>query len=160
LQKKFLASLQLAFYEGNGSADIIPGNLVEAYTLSFSYADGHASIRFTTKSQTGASFGDQDITLFDAKEGIKRAMNSNIVDAQSWCRDLPELPSMYGYNNFAKRSNQLTESRVANMLLTYTDSCPEGWNPDGFVALSDSKLIIDAESQLLRAKEVITGHHR
>lgn len=105
LQKKFLASLQLSFYEGNGSADIIPGNLVEAYTLSFSYADGHASIRLTSKSLTGPYFGDKDINLFDVKEGIKRAMNSNIVEAQSWCRDLPELPSMYGYNNFAIHSN-------------------------------------------------------
>ena len=53
----------------------------------------------------------------------------------------------------------LPEHRVADMHLTYTDSCPKGWNAPGFKSCTDPKLVIGIPKRP-RVEYVNTGHHR
>jgi hypothetical protein len=96
LEKKYLASLQLSFYEGKiVSADM----LVEAYTLSIIYTDEDTSVQL---SMSGKHSNGKEIMLLDAKEGIRRLINSNIVTAQDMDGMVPSLPGIFQSRVFAR----------------------------------------------------------
>ena len=89
LEKKYLASLQLSFYEGRSVA---ADKLVEAYTLSIMYTDDKTTVQLST---SGRHTKGEKIMLLDAKEGIRRLINSNIVTAQDMDGMVPSLPGMF-----------------------------------------------------------------
>lgn len=68
-----------------------PDMLVEAYTLSITYAEEKTSVQLNT---SGKNSNGSNITLLDAKEGIRRLINSNIVTAQNMDEIVQPLPGM------------------------------------------------------------------
>jgi hypothetical protein len=92
LEKKYLASLQLSFYEGKV---VCPDALVEAYTLSFTYNEGDASVHLSTESRAGESRIGKSMMLFDAKEGMRRLMQSNFMTAKELHDEVPDLPGIF-----------------------------------------------------------------
>lgn len=85
MERKFLSTLQLSFYEG----EVSPSTLIEAYIVSITYKDGIASMQLETESRTSKKNVAASLLLSDAKLGIRNLINSVIISAQ----DLPsEMP--------------------------------------------------------------------
>lgn len=86
MERKFLSSLQLSFYED----EVSPSTLVEAYVVSITYNNGVPSMQVDTESRAGKKTVATSLLLSDAKLGIRNLINGIIVSAQ----DMPgELPS-------------------------------------------------------------------
>lgn len=91
MEKKYLASLQFSFYEGKV---VCPEALVEAYTLTFTYIDGEASVQLNAKARTGSNSEGKTMMLYEVKEGMRRLMESNLSIALMMHEQLPNLPGM------------------------------------------------------------------
>jgi hypothetical protein len=85
LERKYLSTLQLSFYE----REVTPSALVDAYVISITYNNGIPFMRLDKESQAGRKNVATSLLLSDAKLGIRNLINGIIVTAQ----DIPgELP--------------------------------------------------------------------
>lgn len=91
LEMKYLATLQFSFYEGR---IISSETLIEAYTLTFTYIDGNASIQIDSKSRTGHREG-KPVMIFNAKEGMRRMMDNLYNSINAMKSSGPKLPGMF-----------------------------------------------------------------
>jgi hypothetical protein len=85
LERKFLSSLQLSFYDG----EVSPSALVEAYVVSITYNNGVPSMQVDTESRVGKKTVATSLLLSDAKLGIRNLINGIIVSAQDMPGELP-----------------------------------------------------------------------
>ncbi|KIN04926.1 hypothetical protein OIDMADRAFT_177279 [Oidiodendron maius Zn] len=135
LERKYLSTLQLSFYQ----CEVTPSDLIEAYVISITYDKGVPSLQLDKESRAGRKSIGTSLLLSDAKLGIRNLINGIIVSAQ----DLP---------------GELPPNHIADMHITYNDTCPKEYNPPGFRACDNPSFIVN-EKLTSRCDSLNTGHH-
>ena len=135
-----------------------PSALVEAYVISIAYTNGVPSMQLYKESRAGRKNIATSLLLSDAKLGIRNLINGIIVSAQ----DIPgELPRKSRGPHLFIVHQSLTAAlanHIADMHLTYNNTCPNDYNPPGFRTCNDSNFIVN-EKLTTRCDSLNTGHH-
>jgi hypothetical protein len=105
--------------------------VVEAYIINVTYSDDVASLQVHSKSRSNTDSGEKTLLLVEAKKEIMRLVNMVTVQTYKLDDEVDELP-IDGY---------------MNILLTYTQNCPIGYNPVGFKACPDPELEVSTGAQ-------------
>lgn len=137
---------------------MIPSALIEAYVVSITYDKGVPSLQLDKESRAGRKSIGTSLLLSDAKLGIRNLINGIIVSAQ----DLPgELPRKCRGSHPLLVDQSLTSvlaNHIADMHITYNDTCPKDYNPPGFRPCDNPSFIVN-EKLTSRCDSLNTGHH-
>ncbi|KAH6680724.1 HORMA domain-containing protein [Halenospora varia] len=142
IERGYLWKLQLAFHSGNPT----PDNLLEAYTMEFSYEDNMVSQIDTEVSRASIDKGGT-MTYHTAQSRIYYLVNS--VD--SFMRRLLKSESQY--------QQPLPPGSKLTMNLIYNENCPRSYETKGFQPSDNRNPIFRALAPASRHLQASIGFH-
>ncbi|OBT67741.1 hypothetical protein VE03_03540 [Pseudogymnoascus sp. 23342-1-I1] len=128
LKHGYLASFQITFHSGDVSRDTI----AVAYVMKFNYSEKGSKI------QIDVSSGNQRVEIT--------------------AEDMQDLKNMFQrLMKISRESDKIPEDPTICLQLTYNETCPDKYEPRGFVVAPDPSIIMNQDGFTIGA--VDTGYH-